>query len=369
MAVSAVRPLGGLLDRYVVGHLAAAFVLVIAILLALFGFLDFVDELDETGRGRYGAWDALYFVALTLPTRLLALVPVAALLASLLGLGSLHARNELTAMRAVGLSPRRIGLAVARAGILLLVAMVLLAEVIAPALAERAWTRRAHAIAGDVLAQGEDHTGFWFRDRERFIHVADMRYGHVPAGIEIFEIDASGRLQRFVQAEEAQSRGRGAWLLLGVRDKRIDGGQVTLERLPALQWSGFLSPEEGAVTELDVDSLAPSALAAYAADLRRRGQRADRYEAALWRKLSIPFATAAMLLISLPFAFGALGLHSTGQRVLAGAGIGIAFYLGEQILNQAGLLLGVPPALTAPLPALALAACGGWLLRRTWSSA
>lgn len=348
--------------RYIHDHLARGFVLVLLVLLTLFSFIDFVDELEETGRGRYGALDAVNFVVLMTPARVLGLVPVTALLGTLFGLGVLQRSNELTAMRAAGVSPLAILAAVVRAGAILLVVVAVLAEFVAPRLAQRAWEQRARALSGDVIAYTEEGGSFWFRDGARFIKVGEMRFGRDPIDIEIYDFDAAGRLHAYIQAHEAEKLAPGRWLLRQVREKRYGEAAVELLRLPTLVWTGFLSPDQGAVTELDVDSLAPSTLYLYAADLRRRGQNAERYEVALWRKLSLPVATMAMLLVAVAFMFGAFGLTGMGQRVFAGAVVGVVFYLADQILAQTGLLVGLNPAWPALVPALLLGACGYWLL-------
>jgi lipopolysaccharide export system permease protein len=130
--------------------------------------------------------------------------------------------------------------------------------------------------------------------------------------------------------------------------------KIELERLPNLRWNEFLSPKQGALIELEAESLAPTDLYNYAQDLRARGQNADRYELTFWRKINIPFAILAMVMISLPLVFGTRERSGIGARVLFGAGIGVLFYLVDQVLAQLGLLTELNPAVTATAPALTL---------------
>ena len=340
-----------LLDRYIRDALARGFLIVMLILVVVFSFLDFVEQLDETGQGHYGAIQALGFVLQTTPARALALVPVSALLGSLLGFGLLERNSELVGMQSLGIPVRRILVATLKAAALLLLVVLVLGEWLAPELAERAWRQRALAISGDVLRTGEAGDSFWFRDRNRFINIHDMRYGRVPVDIEIFSFADDGRLETYITAATAERRGGKRWLLRDVIRARIGTGGWERERLDSLEWSGFLSPREGAVTELDVDSLAPSELVAYARGLRARGQNAERYELALWRKLNIPLAAVAMVLLAVVFMFGRMRGLNAGQRLMIGAGVGVGFYLGDQILQQMGLLADADPRLVAMAPA------------------
>lgn len=351
-------------DRYIRRHLAQGFLLVLLVLVSIFTFLDFVEELDDIALGHYDAIDAFIFVLMTVPERALWLVPVSALLGSLIGLSILDQGNELTVMRAAGVSPRTIGWSVVKATGLLLVIVIVFAQYISPALGERAWRARALAIAGDIVLRKHGGTNFWFRDGRRFISIRDMVYGRIPTGIEIYEFSDEGELTTFTEAREARREDDGAWLLKDVVRKRVNGFSVDVERLSDLHWEAFLSPEQGAVIELDAESLAPTDLFYYARDLRARGQSADRYELTLWRKVNVPFATLAMVLFVVPFVFGQHDRGGVGQRVLLGSGLGIVFYLIDQVLAQLGLLAEFNPALTATAPAGILFLIALFMLRR-----
>ena len=72
-----------------------------------------LSEIDNIGEGQYGAVSALTYVLYTVPRRAYMMFPTAAVIGTLMGLGQLAASSELTALRALGLSRRRISLAAA----------------------------------------------------------------------------------------------------------------------------------------------------------------------------------------------------------------------------------------------------------------
>ena len=343
-----------MLDRYIRRHLCQGFVIALLVLVSIFSFLDFVEEIDDTVFGNYGVLDALWFILMTVPERALWLVPVSALLGTLIGLGMLDQGSELTVMRSAGLSAGRIRWAVLKAAALLIGIVIVFAQFISPALGERAWRARALAIAGDIVLRKESGTNFWFRDGRRFISIRDMVYGRIPTGIEIYEFDDDGKLIVFTEAREAERRDGGAWLLRDVTEKCFSDRKIARQHRDSLLWREFLSPEYGAVIELDADSLAPSDLYRYARDLRARGQSADRYELSFWRKINVPLALVAMVMVALPFVLGRRERPGAGLRLLIGAGIGVAFYVIDQMIAQIGLLTGINAAITATVPALSL---------------
>ena len=97
-----------IIDLYIGKSFTRCFLLVLSILGFLFSFFEFILELDEVGKGHYQLNDALSYVLLTLPGRLLDLIPHSSLLGGIIALGLLADKNELVAMNAGGISVRRI---------------------------------------------------------------------------------------------------------------------------------------------------------------------------------------------------------------------------------------------------------------------
>ena len=101
-------------DLYIARSILGAVLLTWLVLLGMdFMVGGLVKEMQQVGQGKYTAADAFVTVLYTLPSRAYLLFPTAAVIGSLMGLGQLAASSELTVMRAVGLSRRRISVAVA----------------------------------------------------------------------------------------------------------------------------------------------------------------------------------------------------------------------------------------------------------------
>ena len=96
-----------MLLKYFTREILVASFLVLAALLALFGFFDMIRELDDLGKANYRLTAMLGYVALTLPTHAYVLMPAAGLIGTLFALARMSENSEITVMRASGLSPRR----------------------------------------------------------------------------------------------------------------------------------------------------------------------------------------------------------------------------------------------------------------------
>ncbi len=386
------------LDRYIGISVAKGYFLIMLILLSVFSFLEFVEQLDEVGKGDYRLADALIFITLTLPRRMLDLVPVTALLGGCIALGNLANGSELIAMRAAGVSVSRIAWSVMKAGIILMLAVAVVEELVAPPLQQFAQRRQSLALNGADRSDMErgfwsreglrfinasqflngripariDMTeqGFWSRDGRRFVNVRTILQGDTPADIDIYIFDAQGRLQQLIHADSADIGDGTNWVLLDVTRKVLLGTELIIDAFPSLPWRSFLAAEQIRTEErirelaLPTQNLSPSDLYRYIGYLQDGGQPTERYELAFWHKLSLPLTTGAMVLLSIPFVFGSLRTVTMGQRIILGSMVGIAFYLTNRIIANVGLLLKLNAFLTAMLPVLVILVLAALLLRR-----
>ncbi len=82
------------LDRYIGIAFLRSFVLIITILVVLFSFLELVSQLDDVGKGDFRIYDVLAFICLTLPRRMLELMPISTLLGSIVAFGLLADQTD-----------------------------------------------------------------------------------------------------------------------------------------------------------------------------------------------------------------------------------------------------------------------------------
>jgi lipopolysaccharide export system permease protein len=372
-----------LLERYIAVATVKALGVVSAGLTSLFSLLEFVDQLHDVGKGHYRLIDALVYVLLTAPARLLQLMPAAMLFSCLFALGALATRGELTAMRAGGLSPGRIVGAVLKLAGCAVVALFLLAQFVIPSAQQLAQAERASRLSSSEAVRSGN--SFWAAGDHQFLNVRRFDSGNIPSDIQLYEFAANGELLEFIQADHAEVHPDGTWLLEDVSIKRFSGNRSAAEGIPrsaggatrgtgietdrvaSVLWPSFLRPRQASVLILPADSMQPIELYQYVRDLERRHQPAARYAQELWAKIDIPLSMAAMILIAAPFVFGPLRSQGTGQRMMIGTMIGIVFSLVQQITTYLGLLLNLNPALTATVPSVLLMALALYLFRRAAS--
>src|SRR5690606_4523522 len=157
------KPFPKIHDVYVGRVLLGTVLLTWAVLVGLdFVIGGLMPEIDDIGTGDYDFSTALVYVIYTLPRRAYFLFPTAAVIGSLMGLGQLAATSERTALRALGLSRRRLGLAVAMALAVLTALMVVNGETLAPWGQRRADALKASARSPDMIVA--QYSGLWARE-------------------------------------------------------------------------------------------------------------------------------------------------------------------------------------------------------------
>ena len=351
-----------LLDRYIGLAALRSIFLVASGMTALFSLLEFVDQLRDVGQGDYRVADALIYVLLTVPSRLLRLMPVSMLLGTLFALGNMSSDSELIAMQSVGISRSQIAASVLKIAVPIAIVLLLLAEFVIPTGQRMAQGLRMSKMS--VGATIENGNGFWAQANGQYLNVRWVDLGNAPRDVDIYAFGATGELKSFIHAASATVASADAWQLKDVTRTSLVDGEALTEHLVSLRWPTFLSPSQVRLLIMPPDSMPPIELYRYIHTLRQQNHQAARLEQAFWSKVSIPLSMAAMVLIAIPFVFGPPRARTGGQRLAIGAAIGIVFSLTQQITSLVSLLLDLNPVLAAIAPSLLLIAATQYLSRR-----
>lgn len=346
-----------LADRYLLRALLAGIAAASLLLLPLFGFFDLIGELDDVGKGSYQMADALRVSAMLLPRRLIELGPFIVLLGSIAGLGYLASASELVALFASGFSVGRLA-ALTLITALLFSALLLVADQwLASPWQQQALAHRASALQSRAT---DDHSrAVWWQEGRQLIRVADLRAGRIALGVELFEFDDSGALQRYRYAPRADIDQQGIWQLHDVTDKDWRHPSAQIRYHATSQWRSQLPPTAVVYLLQPAAHMPPLALHQQIRSLRQAGQPFAAYQHAFWQRLSAPLLAAAMALLALPLCLGNARNYNAGQRLALASLAGLVIYLLQQIINALGALSEFNPLLTSLLP-------GGLLLLLAW---
>ena len=331
--------------------------LVLSFLQVLFTYLGELGSLKPD----YNAWQAFLFVMWDAPRYLYEILPVAALIGSVLGLGALASNSELIVMRSVGISLWRIVGWVMRSALLLIILSFALSEWVIPYTNEKAQsikTQRSVASLGEVK-------GYWSREGQRFIYIDYANAQGQLRDINVIDFDQNYRLQSFVSAEQGQFVKDGQWTLKESHqvDLLAQGNAIKTDH--EQQPLGLaLQPKYVHMVTLDPEDLSPSQLISFMRYLKEYSQVPKTYELAFWQKVASPFALITLVLIACSFIFGPLRQQSMGFRLVIALFTGLGFFYLQDFLGYASLVYAPSPAWFVLLPILFMFAAGSYLLYR-----
>ena len=339
-----------LLARYLSGQVLVASGFVLLALMVLFAFFDVLQELGSLGRNNYGLGQVVVVVLLNIPGHLYEILPVAALIGTLFALSRLVGNSEYAVMRVSGLSNWRVAGIFAVIGIVLSMLVLVLGEYATP-WSEQAAQRYKLSATRSVVAQ-QFRSGLWVKDGSSFINVREVMPDNTLRGVEIYGFNADGRLEWIRAADQARWQNGQSWELQQVVETRFDADGIRADRRERQNWQSVLTPDILSVLLVAPEKMSARTLWRYVAHLKENGQKATRYEFALWSKFISPFVIPIMMLIAIPFAIQGPRTGGTSSKIFIGILVGLGFYLLSRLFGHLGLLNDWPVMLVSGLPLL-----------------
>ncbi len=339
-----------LLSAYMMRTILASTALVLVVLLAIAGLFEFIAELDDL-QGDYQTPQAILFALLRLPNLAFEMLPVAALIGSLLGLGALAGNSEIIVMRSAGFSVQRLAGMVAVSGAVLLVMTGLLGEFIGPPLDFYARDMRMEARYQKDENHGDDA---WVKDGPVYLHLQRVNSEFEFGTIYLFRFNEDNKLESIAQAENSGIDEDDNWILENLRETKFGDDGVQVVESPVAVESFEVNAELLGSSLAKPLSLSARGLLVYIDYLKRNNLDASQYEAEIWYRGSRTLTVLIMPVLSLAFVFGSLRSGGAGGRLMIGVVVGLAYYLASETLANSGQVFNLNPAVVNWLPLLVL---------------
>jgi len=373
-----------LLTRYQLRECLTALVYCFGAFLMLWIAFDLFSELRDLQESRLRGIDIVEHCFFRIPEFLPVAVPVALLLALLCALTN-HARhNEITAMRAAGVSLWRVTLPYLALATLAALALFFVNEYVSPksgVRAEEILTRRVQKTTGGQRHLVKDlkfHNSRPGEDRHWHAGIYNPRTAEMHRVHVLWTL--AGGAQRDITAERAVYT-NGVWVFHGVRELRRDHAQdptLTPVAHPVLRLPEFTETPEEIRSEIDISERfrARASFKTRRADLPiglildyLRLHPNPRRDVSAWLRTKLhgriagPLACVVVVVIAVPFAARS-GRRNVFVGVAASIVIFFAYYLLQQLGFAYGEAGGIPPWVGAWLPNILFTAVGLWMMVR-----
>lgn len=308
--------------------LATTLVLVSVVILG-----DGIELIRRVSDKQVGGGDLLSLVLLKMPHLLLKLVPFIVLLGTINCFARLSKTQELTALRASGVSvwqfligPTIVCLLIGAFNIMLLnpLAASTLREY------ERRMTLYSPHSAEGLVTEGG---AIWLKQRdssgETIIYGAKVQEsGTTLDGATVFQLTPTGGFKERYDARQMVLRGN-QWQMLDVA-RLIPGEQAQF--IPQLDMATPLTAENIQRSFTSPETLSVWALPTFITTLRAAGFSTIAHEVHLQQIFASPALMMAMFLLAIPFALRLQRFGGVGQLMVVGVAVGFAFYLFNNII-------------------------------------
>lgn len=351
-----------ILSRYIAATYLRILGLCVGSFAAIYLVIDFIEKAGRFARAQAAPQYVTLFFLWKIPEIVSQVLPLAALMATLLTLGTLSRGSEITAMRGCGISLARIAAPI----LALAFAFSLLALFSSEFVVPRSYGQMKY-IEDVLIARKSFNTFFrqqniWYREENVILQARLFDpASRTLKGVILWQMGPAMRPQQRIEAEQGVLTVIG-WQLKGVVVRDFAGGNVVrttaAREMPvALQ----LKLADLKVLEKYADSMGFLDLRRYCTKLEKGGYDATRYLAQMHSRISLPFATLIMAFLGIPFALR--GGRTSGIAIGIGLslGIGFSYFIINAIVlsfGQAGVL---PPLVSAWAANLIFAAIGVWL--------
>lgn len=310
------------------------------------------------------------YYAFQIPGQVMQALPIAALLGSVISMIMLSRTNEVTAMRAAGMGPARIGLPLAAGGLLLSILSMVLGEMFVPRFSQRVHHIQQVEIEGNKDDQSVGGTR-WFRDGQTFVNFADYDpITQTLSRVRLVDVRPNFRPDKAVESEIAVFREKKTWTLtkaralhfkrIGTLDRIEELGDLTLE-LPIEPTK--LKKDRRKSGELGLRELS---------DLVQRGEQSGadvlQYKVDFHGKLAYPFAAFVVSLIGLKFGYKSERATETAKGVLLAFFIGISYWFVLSAGKALGVRGAIHPFVSAWMPnvvVLTIIGFDAWIGRKS----
>lgn len=353
-----------ILDRYIIKKFLAIFLLIFFSLMAVFIIITFFEQIDEIYEHNKTISQFLSYLWYRIPEFVHYTLPICAMASSLLCLGFLTKTNEITAMKACGMSIYRIIAPIVVLSFFVCVLSFYLQEYISPYTNKKAEEKWNEIIDIPPRSYSQlDQRWVMGKERNRIYYYKHFD-PYIPAFSELsvyeFEPDSWSLKKRYFAEKGYFQEGKfllmNCWYMDFEENKPINFERSeTLELLDAEDQRYFVKEWK------DSDQLNYAELATYINDIEEKGFETVQYKVDLNYKVSFPLAGLVMTFLGIPFAF------SMGKRgTLVGVGLSLLFamiYWGAMgIFKSLGYVHFLSPFLAAWGPNLFFGLVGLYLL-------
>jgi len=359
-----------LIDKYIFGQFIVPLIYCLLTFSMLFVIIDLFDHLSDFIDAQTPLLDVIRYYVFVMPSLLVYIAPISLLLGLLYSLWQLSKHNELTALRASGISFYRITVPIVIVGLVVSLVISILQETVAPRSTYWAWQFiNQQKKGGDLSVRYASDLPYKNEDQRRIWQIRKFDLtSHDMQGVKVVQQRVDGSDLEAIRAEEAKYFD-GKWWLFNVNIQKYDFynspiGAPTHEPLRQMaEWDE--TPEDFMHEVTNMEFLSARDLWRF---LVARKNLSDKTQARILvdmhARLAMPWTCIVVTLFGIPF-----GVRTARKGALVGVISALLTFFGFYFLMTFGQWLGknqlLDPAVSAWMPNIFFLLVGFLLMLRT----
>jgi len=360
-----------ILDDYVLRQFLEYLGLVLATFVVLTLVFSFFELLGDIVRNRIALITVGEYLVNVIPSMLYLMTPLSVLIAVLVTFGLLQKSNELTAMKATGISLYRLIVPVLVLAGMLSIALFLFDQLYLPHA-----NKRQDALRNEIKGKpaqtylNPQHKWIFGQHHEIYYYEFFDSERNQFANLSVFDLDpkAFALTERTFATRVFWNDSLRKWIFergwvrtlapTNGEDYRVkDYRTFDVTTFSDIDESpSYFKKEVKQYSEMNFDELK-----SYIRELEQGGFEVVRLKVQLYKKLSFPLITLVMSILAIPFALSA-GRQGALRGVATAIGIAVVYWITSGLFEAMGNVNQLPAALAAWSPDVIFALAGGYFM-------
>ncbi|NOQ42612.1 MAG: LPS export ABC transporter permease LptG [Desulfuromusa sp.] len=353
-----------ILNRFLLQHFIRILSLCISAFVGIYLLIDFFEKVDDLIEYQATAWDYFIYLSNNIPFIFVQILPLAILTSMVLTLGGLSRTNEITAIRACGVSLWQIVQPLMTLTLLLSFLLLLLNEFAIP------WNTKQLNNLLEVKLKGKQQiqltrNEIWYRNDNRIINiaVADLQKQQLQ-GVKIFTFNEQQKITNRQDTTIVYFE-NGTWQTENLTEMIFDsesGDLIKTTNLKNQTLDMDRTPEDFSGRENWNNELNFRQLSAMTKKLEREGYDSTRQRVDMHSRLAAPFTCLIMGFLGIPFALQRGRNSNIALGIGLSLGIGVVYFIIQSLVLAFGYSNAMPPLVAAWSANFIFLLLGIWLL-------
>ncbi len=353
-----------ILNRFLLKHFIRILSLCVAAFIGIYLLIDFFEKVENFIDYNATIGDYISYLFNSIPFIFVQILPLAILAAIVLTLGGLSRTNEVTAMRACGVSLWRIVQPLMSLALLLSFLLLLLNEFAIP------WNTKQLNNLLEIKLKGKQQiqltqNEIWYRSDNQIINIAVANPQQLKLqGVTIFTFNDQQKIQKRQDTTLINFKS-GVWLAENIVERIFDsksGDMIAVNKLKNVVLNLDRVPEDFSSRQNLNNELNFRQLSTMAKKLEEEGYDSTRQRVDMHNRIAVPFTCLIMGFLGIPFALQRGRNSNIALGIGLSLGIGVVYFIIQSLVTAFGYSNALPPLLAAWTANFIFFLLGIWLL-------